>query len=389
MAPATDVFAPAQLGPITLRNRTVKSATYEAMSRNGLMTDELIAWHRAFAVGGIGMTTLAYCSVAERGRTFRDQIWLRPEAIPGLRRFTAAMHAEGAAASIQMGHAGFLSPPRVTSHRPLAPSRKFSPYAQAFSTAMTRSDLDEVRMQYAAATQVCVDAGFDAIEVHVGHGYLLSQFLSPYNNKRRDDYGGTIENRARLARQALEAVRAAAGPTVAVYAKLNMEDGFRRGLTLDDGVAVAKMVEGDGTVDALQLTVGHTTRTPMYLMCGGNPLPELARREKNTTRRLGMRVFARFIRDYPFEEAFLLPQALRFRAELALPLMLLGGVTQLDTMRKAMADGFDFVAMARALIYEPGLVNRMQSGDGSPSGCTHCNLCVAEMEIAQTRCVLH
>jgi 2,4-dienoyl-CoA reductase-like NADH-dependent reductase (Old Yellow Enzyme family) len=389
MVPATDVFAAARLGPIALRNRTVKSATYEAMSRNGLMTDELIEWHRAFARGGIGMTTLAYCSVAERGRTFRDQIWLSPEAIPGLRRFTDAIHAEGAAASIQMGHAGFLSPPRVTRQRPLAPSRKFSPYAQAFSAGMNRSDLDELRMQYAAATRVCVDAGFDAVEVHVGHGYLLSQFLSPYNNKRKDEYGGDITNRARLARQALEVVRAAAGSGVAVYAKLNMEDGFRGGLTLDDGIAVGRMLESDGTVDALQLTVGHTTRAPMYLMRGGNPLPELAGRERNTTRRLGMKVFSRFLRDYPFEEAFLLPQARRFRAELKLPLMLLGGVTRLDTMQQAMADGFDFVAMARALIYEPDLVNRLQSGSREPSGCTHCNLCIAEMELDRTRCVLH
>ena len=383
------MFAPAQLGPITVRNRTVKSATYEGMSRDGLVTEELIAWHRALAAGGIGMTTLAYCSVSDRGRTFRDQIWLRPEAVPGLRRFTDAIHAKGAAASIQMGHAGFLSPPRVTRHRPLAPSRKFSPYAQAFSAPMSKADVGELRLQYAAAARCCVDAGFDAIEVHVGHGYLLSQFLSPYNNKRKDEYGGTIANRARMARQALEAVRKSAGGSVAVYAKLNMEDGFRGGMTADEGIAVAQMLQSDGTVDALQLTVGHTTRTPMYLMRGDNPLPELARREKHAVRRIGMRVFARFLRDYPFEEAFLLPLARRFRAELNLPLMLLGGVTQLETMEQAMADGFDFVAMARALIYEPDLVSRLQSGDASPSGCTHCNLCVAEMELAQTRCVLH
>jgi 2,4-dienoyl-CoA reductase-like NADH-dependent reductase (Old Yellow Enzyme family) len=359
------------------------------MSRDGLVTDELIAWHRALAVGGIGMTTLAYCSVSERGRTFGDQIWLRPEAVPGLRRFTDAIHGEGAAASVQVGHAGFLSPPRVTHHRPLAPSRKFSPYAQAFSAAMSRADLSELRLQYAAAARCCVDAGFDAIEVHVGHGYLLSQFLSPYNNKRKDDYGGSIDNRARMARQALDAVRKAAGDSVAVYAKLNMEDGFRGGMTAEEGIAVAQMLQSDGTVDALQLTVGHTTRTPMYLMRGGNPLPELASREKHAARRIGMRVFARFLRDYPFEEAFLLPLARRFRDELDLPLMLLGGVTRLETMERAMADGFDFVAMARALIYEPDLVSRLQTGDTSPSGCTHCNLCVAEMELAQTRCVLH
>jgi 2,4-dienoyl-CoA reductase-like NADH-dependent reductase (Old Yellow Enzyme family) len=387
VAAATDVFSPGRLGPITLRNRTVKSATNEGMSRDGLVTDQLIDWHRAIAAGGVGMTTLAYCSVSERGRTFRDQIWLRPEAVPGLQRFTTAMHEAGAAASIQLGHAGFLCPPRVTRHRPMAPSRRFSPYAQAFSTAMTPLDIATVTQEYADAARLCVDAGFDAIEVHVGHGYLLSQFLSPYNNKRIDEYGGKIENRARFPRAALYAVRKAAGDRVAVYAKLNMEDGFRGGMKLHDGLAVAGMLESDGTVDALQLTVGHTTRTPMYLMRGGNPLPEMAAAERNRVRRIGMRAFARFLRDYPFEEAFLLPQARHFRARLRLPLMLLGGITRLDTMRAAVAEGFDFIAMGRTFIYEPDFVNRLRAG-ATESGCIHCNLCVAAMETSHTHCVV-
>jgi 2,4-dienoyl-CoA reductase-like NADH-dependent reductase (Old Yellow Enzyme family) len=382
------VFSAGRLGPLTLRNRIVKSATNEGMSRGGLVTEQLVGWHRAIAAGGVAMTTLAYCSVSERGRTFRDQIWLRREAVPGLRSLTDAVHGEGAAASIQLGHAGFLCPPRVTRRPPLAPSRRLSPYAQAFSVAMTEADFDEVSAQYVAAARLCGEAGFDAIEVHVGHGYLLSQFLSPYNNRRKDRYGGSIENRARFPRAVLRAVRDAAPARMAVYAKLNMEDGFRGGMTTADGLATARMIEADGSVDALQLTVGHTTRTPMYLMRGGNPLPAMARDEPNPWRRIGMRVFARFLRDYPFEEAFLLPLARRFRAELSLPLMLLGGINRLDTMQAAIAGGFDFVTLGRALVYDPDFVAELQRGAVTESGCNHCNLCVAEMEREHTRCVV-
>ena len=115
-----DPFAPARLGPVLLRNRVVKSGTNEAMSRDGLVTDRLIDWHREFAVGGVGMTTLAYCSVASEGRTFRHQIWLRDEAVPGLARFAEAMHAEGAKAAIQLGHAGWFAHPRATRAERLA-----------------------------------------------------------------------------------------------------------------------------------------------------------------------------------------------------------------------------------------------------------------------------
>ena len=186
------VFAPARLGPLLLRNRIIKSGTNEGLSRAGLVTERLIAWHRMFAAGGVGMTTLAYCSVAAAGRTFGDQIWMREAALPGLRAFTDAMHAEGALAAIQLGHAGWFASPRVTGQRAIGPSRTFSPHAQAFSHALSEEHLARVRAEFAAAARLAVSAGFDAIEVHAGHGYLLSQFLSPYNNRRRDGYGGAI-----------------------------------------------------------------------------------------------------------------------------------------------------------------------------------------------------
>ena len=383
------LFAPARLGPIELRNRVIKCGTNEGMARGGLVTDALIAWHREFAAGGVGMTTLAYCSVSADGRTFRDQIWMRDEARDGLRRFTDAMHAEGARAAIQLGHAGWFASRAVIGVAPLGPARMFSPHGMCFSRAMQETDFARLRDDFAAAARLAVAAGFDALEVHVGHGYLLSQFLSPYNNRRRDAWGGSAENRARFPREVMRAVRAAAGPHVAVYAKLNMEDGFAGGLALEDALQVARWIEADGSADALQLTGGHTTRTPFYLMRGAVPLREMARSQQNPVRRAAMQIFGRLlIRTYPFQEAFFLPLARRFRAAVRLPLMLLGGITRLETMEQALAEGFDFVALGRALIRDPDLVRRMQAGELRASRCVPCNQCVVEMERGGTRCVM-
>ena len=389
----TKVFTPGTLGPITLRNRVIKSATFEGMTRGAVVSDALIDFHRRMAAGGVGMTTIAYVSVSPQGRTYRHQIWMRDEAIGGLRRLTEAVHAEGALAAVQLGHAGYFANKAAIGGRPVGPSRVFNPAGLAFSRAARPSDLDQVAEEYRRAAVHAVSAGFDALEIHLGHGYLLSQFLSPFTNRRRDSHGGSIENRARFPREVLRAVRAGladagADGRVAVYAKLNMDDGFARGLQLGDGVAVARMLEQDGTVDALELTGGFTSKTPMYLMRGEVPLADLIEHERSAVRRLGLRVAGRrFMQAYPFEEAFFLPKAREVRAAVSLPLILLGGITRLDTMEHAMAEGFEFVAMARALLREPDLINRMRAGGTSASICVPCNKCVVEMERHGTRCV--
>lgn len=383
------VLSPTRLGPLTLRNRIVKCATYETRAKDGLVTDALIDWHREIAAGGVAMTTLAYCSVAADGRTFKDQIVMRPEAVPGLARFADAIHAEGAKAAIQIGHAGWFADPKATGTRPLGPSGTFSIHAQRFARAMSNADLDRMERDFATAAEIAVAAGFDALEVHLGHGYLLSQFLSPYNNRRRDEYGGSLENRARFPRRVVQAVRAAAGRDVAIWAKLNMEDGFATGLTIEDGLAVARMLEADGALDALQLTGGHTTKTPMFLMRGASPLVELFGRERNPLRRMALTLGAKLMmRNYPFEEAFFMPLARRFRAAVRLPLMLLGGVNQQATMEAALAEGFELLALGRALIRQPDLVQRIAAGDFDGSLCTHCNRCVAYVGHAPTMCPL-
>lgn len=384
---APSPFSPGRLGPIELRNRIVKCGTNEGMSERGLVTDRLVAWHREFADGGVGMTTLAYCSVAADGRTFRDQVWMREEAAPGLARFADSMHEAGARAAIQLGHAGWFATPHAIGGRPIGPSRTFSPHAQSISRAMTEDDVARVVSDFGRATRLAVDCGFDAIEVHAGHGYLLSQFLCPWNNRRTDRYGGSIENRARFPREVLRAVREAAGGRAAVYAKFNMDDGFRGGLSVEDGVEAARMIEADGSVDALQLTGGHTTRTPFFLMRGAVPLADMVRNQTSLVRRLAFHWFGRrLIREYRFEEAFFRPLARRFRAAVRLPLMLLGGITRLDTMQEALAEGFDFLALGRGLIRDPDLVRRLETGVATASRCVPCNRCVVEMDRGGTRC---
>src|SRR4051795_11177842 len=181
-----DPFAPADLGPVHLRNRFIKAATFEGMAKRNLVSDRLIEFHRVMAAGGLGMTTVAYLAVSEDGQGAPAEIIVRPEAVEGLTKLAGAVHAEGAAISAQLGHAG---PVASGTKRPgLAPSRVFSPMAMKFTKVATDDDLERIIKDFARAAVLLRDSGFDAVEVHLGHNYLPSAFMSPALNKRRDKW---------------------------------------------------------------------------------------------------------------------------------------------------------------------------------------------------------
>lgn len=385
---APDVFNPAKLGPLTLRNRVIKAATFEARTPDALVTDDLIEYHRLPAAGGVAMTTVAYCAVSPGGRTGGNQIWMRPHAVPGLRRLTEAIHAEGAAISAQIGHAGPVADARSNQATALAPVRFFNPIAMRFAQKATRQDIDDVLAAHAHAARLAVDAGFDAVEIHLGHNYLASAFLSPLLNRRDDEFGGSLQNRAKVARGLVMAVRRAVRQQVAVTAKLNMTDGIRGGITVDEALTTARWLQDDGGLDAIELTAGSSLVNPMYLFRGDAPVKEFAAAFKPPLR-WGIRMTGhRFFREYPYRDAYLLREARLFRAELTIPLILLGGITNRTTMDLAMAEGFEFVAMARALLAEPDLVNRIAAeGSQVRSACTHCNQCMATI-YRRTHCVV-
>ncbi|MFZ5846609.1 MAG: NADH:flavin oxidoreductase [Actinomycetota bacterium] len=385
MTQPPDVFAPATLGPVRMRNRVVKAATFEGATPDALVTDELIDYHLAVARGGVGMTTVAYLAVSPEGRTDRHQIYLRPEAVPGLQRLTDAVHAQGAAVAGQLGHAGPVANGRSNQARALSSYRMPSPLSMQMVHTASEADIARVTRDYVRGAQLAVSAGFDCLEMHLGHNYLLSSFLSPNLNRRKDRWGGSLENRARFARQVVRAVRDAVGDQVAITAKLNMHDGVSTGFKVEESLDVASMLEADGALDALQLTSGSSLTNPMFLFRGGVPLKEFAD-AMPPLQRWGLKlVGGRFFRSYPFEEAYMLPMARRFRERLDLPLMLLGGITRRETLDLAMAEGFEYVAMARALLREPDLLRRMQDGVADEGLCIHCNRCMPTI-YSRTHC---
>ncbi|MFI1377943.1 NADH:flavin oxidoreductase [Embleya sp. NPDC020886] len=382
-----DVFAPATLGPLTLRNRIIKAATFEGATPDALVTDDLIEYHRRPAAGGIGMTTVAYCAVAPEGRTDRHQIWMRPEAVPGLRRLTDAVHAEGAAVSAQLGHAGPVANAKSNRRPALSAGRMFNPLSMRVTQAATEADIDRITRAHADAALLAIESGFDAVEIHLGHNYFASAFLSPKLNRRKDAYGGSLANRAKVARGVCRAVRDAVGDRIAVTAKLNMEDGVPGGIQLDESIRTARWLEEDGSLDALELTAGSSLLNPMYLFRGDAPVPEFAATFPQP-QRLGVKLIGKqILRSYPYEEAYLLASARRFRAELKLPLILLGGITNRSTMDLAMTEGFEFVAMGRAVLREPDLINRIAAEAETESLCIHCNKCMPTI-YSRTRCVV-
>jgi len=382
----SNVFEPANLGPVTLRNRIIKAATFEGVMPDGLVSDKLVDFHRRVASGGVAMTTVAYLAVSPEGRTDKRCIVLRPEALDGLRRLTEAVHQHGAAAAAQIGHAGPVANSRSNRAPSLAPSNGFSPMGTRLR-GVSDEDIARITEDYRTAAGLVLEAGFDCIEIHLGHNYLLSAFLSPKLNRRSDRWGGSLENRARFPRQVVQAVRDAVGDRMAVTAKLNMSDGVPGGLWLDESVDVAKMLEADGCLDALELTGGSSLANPMYLFRGEAPLREFGATLPPALR-LGFRLLGhRFLPAYPFEEAFFLPYARQFRQALSMPLILLGGINRLDTIEHALGEDFAFVAMARALLREPDLVEKMRTGRSSESLCIHCNKCMPTI-YRGTRCVL-
>lgn len=382
-----NVLTPARIGPLTLRNRIIKAATYEGLSHRSRVTQDLVDFHVEYAKGGVGMTTVAYCAVAKEGRTDRHQIYWTDESLPGLRTLTEAVHAEGAAVSAQIGHGGPVADPRGNKLPSLAPSRYFNKAAMGFAQKIDKAGIARVTQAHAQAAERAIDTGFDAIEVHLGHNYLISSFLSPRLNRRDDEYGGSLENRARLAREVMRAVRDAVGDRIAIIVKMNMDDGVPGGFWLDEAIPVTQWLEADGSCDALEMTAGSSLLNPMYLFKGDAPVAEFAAVMPQPIKFGVQMIGKRLIREYPYRDAYLLQDARQIRAAVQLPMVLLGGITDRPSMDLAMEEGFEFVAMGRALLREPDLINRIAEESTTPSLCIHCNKCMPT-NFTGTRCVL-
>lgn len=385
---STDPFSPVRLGPVQLRNRIVKAATSEGRSPDGLVTDDLIDFHRSFADGGVGMTTVAYCCVSPQGASAPGQIVMNGDALPGLRKLTDAVHNAGAGISAQLGHAGVVAPKKLTGVTAVAPSRFVNPTSFAYCREIRRDEIAAVIAQFADAAQVAVDSGFDAVELHFGHLYLPSSFLSPLINRRKDEYGGNIDNRSRLVREIARRVRDVVGDRIAVIAKLDMDDGLPGSIWIDEALRTAQLLDADAALDAIELTQGSSVYRPMYLFRGDVPVREFAT-VMPPAMRPGVRLLGKSVMgSYPYEDLYMLPAARQFVPIMRnTKLILLGGITNRDHIETGMREGFEFVAMGRALLREPDLVKKMIADAGVRSRCTHNNKCMVTV-FGRTHCVL-
>lgn len=381
------LFTEASIGSITLRNRTIRSAAFESMCPGNAPSQQLLDYHRSVAAGGVGMTTVAYAAVAQSGLSFDRQLWMRKEIVPGLRKLTDSVHKEGAAASIQLGHCGNMSHKKICGETPIGASSGFNLYSPTFVRGLRRDELRVMAKAYGNAVRLARESGFDAVEIHAGHGYLISQFLSPYTNHRKDEYGGSLDNRMRFMDEVMAEVMKAAGNDMAVLVKMNMRDGFKGGMDIEESLQVAYRLVNDGA-QALVLSGGFVSKAPMYVMRGAMPIKAMTHYMDCWWLKWGVRMAGHLmIPTVPFKEAYFLDDAMLFRKEIKnIPLVYVGGLISREKIEDVLDKGFEFVQMGRALLNEPGFVKRMKLDVNARCTCKHSNYCIARMYSIDMAC---
>lgn len=382
------LFTPCQIGNVSLRNRTIRSAAFENMCVDNAPSQALFDYHTSVAKGGIGMTTIAYASVSRSGISFKGQLWMREEIVPELKKLTDAIHQQGAKTSIQLGHCGNMTHRATCGQMPVGASNGFNLYSPTFVRGLKEKEIYDIVNDFEKAVLLTKQAGFDAVEIHAGHGYLISQFLSPYTNKRKDKFGGSLENRMLFMKLVMEKVMQAAGNDLAVIVKINMYDGFKSGMQIDDCIKVGQELEKMG-VHALVLSAGFVSRAPMAVMRGKMPMKTLAYymdMKKFWWLKAGIRIAGSLIiPPVKFEEAYFLEDAKKFRKALSIPLIYVGGMISRDKMEEVLNEGFIAVQMARALVNDTDFVNKLQNGL-QKSECKHSNYCVGRMYTLDMKC---
>lgn len=380
-------FTAAKLAGLQLKNRVIRAGCFEGMCQGGQVTDELIEHHRRLAAGGVAMTTVAYCSVSADGRAFDHELWMRKAIVPDLRKLTDAVHREGGLASIQLGHSGFFTKTAVIGKRPLGASAKWCIFMRSYCREMSLQDIDDKVHDFAAAAELARDSGFDAIEIHAGHGYLLSQFLSPWTNRRNDAFGGSISNRLRFPSKVIENTRDILGNNFPILVKMNQIDGMKGGITIHESQIIAQAFEKAGA-SALIPSSGFTSKVPFLMLRGGLPIDEMSRNREGILDRLGMKMFGRLmVPRHQYRPLFQVDGARRILGSVNIPVIYIGGVESLATMRQVLEEGFSFVQVGRATIQDPDFVSKLEAGLLERSPCDHCNRCVAAMDAGGMHCV--
>jgi 2,4-dienoyl-CoA reductase-like NADH-dependent reductase (Old Yellow Enzyme family) len=375
-SPSLTLLQPGRIGGVEIRNRFIRSATSETMAdENGFITQAYRDLHLDLARSGVGLIFTGHCYVQRRGRYEIGMTGLdRDDHIGPLQTHTRAIQGEGAKIFAQLNHAGSQS--RDPELAPLAPSVVPNAQHGRTPTEATEEEIVEVVQAFGQAARRVKEAGFDGVHLHAGHGYLITEFLSPHANRRQDRWGGPLENRQRFLKEVVQAIRAAVGENFPLTVKLGMRDFVPGGLTVEEGLATAVLLDGLG-VDAIEVTAGLTS-----------PKMESAPRYAGIDRKRALedkllhRILAR-----PVPEAYFREEARQLRQRVKCPVILMGGLRRVETMESAVAEGIaDFVSLARPFIREPDLVRKIEQGRRGLVNCTSCNICIDHEGLHPLKC---
>ena len=346
-----ELFEETTTNGLTLTNRFVRSATWEGMcDADGRPSLKLALCYRDLAAGGVGLIITGYAFVRPDGKQLPGKMGIHTDDFAAeMGSLTSAVHHEGGKICIQLVHAGGQTTSKVAGRRPLAPSAVKAEQYPEEPDAMSKRDIDEIVGAFGDGARRAMNYGFDAIQLHAAHGYLINQFLSPLTNRRTDGYGGPAENRCRFLLEVYRRVRSEVGPDFPIFIKLNGSDNLEGGLDISDAVLAAHLLDEE-KIDAIEVSGGTSasgTRTPVRTKI-----------------------------DKPAREAYNLALALKIKKSVRCPIMAVGGFRSLEVINNAVVEnGVDYISMSRAFIREPGLIKRWKEGDHSPARCISCNGC--------------
>lgn len=346
------LFETTHIGKMFLKNRFVRSATWEGLSNeDGSCTSDLIDMMADLAIGGVGLIISGHAYVSREGQASPRQLGVYSDILlPDLCEMADAVHRQGGKIAMQLAHGGCHAAKNITGLESIGPS--VPDETRGFTCReMTTEDIDEVVEAFARAAARAKRAGFDAVQIHAAHGYLLSQFLSPFYNRRTDSYGGSLENRARIVLEVLGSVRKAVGNDYPVLIKINSQDYLDGGLTVEEMVEVCSLLEGAG-IDAIEMSGGTVNEGSRY----------------KASRTLTL--------EFQEDEVYYREAAMKYKTKVHIPLILVGGIRSYSVADSLVKNDLaDYIALSRPLIREPHLVNRWKSGDLRTATCISCNAC--------------
>jgi len=390
------LFESSRIGSITLRNRFIRSATHESMAdADGTPTGLLEGMYVRLAKGGVGAIVTGYAGVLQDGRSsFPGMLMMHEDAVvPAYRRLTDAVHREGAPLVVQLAHCGRQTRSMVTGRRTVAPSSvRDSFFSEDVPHELSESEILEIIEAFSCAAVRARASGFDGVQLHLAHGYLLSEFLSGQSNRRRDRWGGSLENRFRIVSEIMKSIRRKLGD-YPVLAKMNGYDGVRGGMRVEEAVRIAGMLESSGC-QAIEISSGTVSeglsimrgpRFPIEAVIAANfkflAMPEMLKP-------VMVRVLPLLVPSSPKPfYAYNFDAAKAIRSAVSIPVILVGGIHTLEAASAVFRDGVaDFVSMARPFIKDPAIVRKFRDGSQTVSRCTMCNYCAIMIEQEPLRC---